>query len=150
MNFASLELSDKLYKLSPSWITEYAYLDGEPVNIEHWEVVDGEWGGCRDLCFYNSDDYDPDNYYHLKVTPAYDAGYLLKKLPAVIFTDTSDKKDVTAILTLWQNGDASWRAAYKIAYDEKGRAAHLQEAKTAENALCKLAVELIEKANEVL
>jgi hypothetical protein len=76
------------------------------------------------------------------ICPLYTSDYLLEKLPPVIFTRTSDGSNLTAILTLWVNGDKTVHVAYMIPFDEQNRGDYAKTADTPIKALLKLAIAL--------
>lgn len=123
INVASAELCKELHKLSR-------------------EIEDGKWDNTE---FYWQDDYYADgshlwnvyNSHEIKngsTVPAYDLGYLLRKLPQNSwfgYTDTS--------------GERGYALAYTYAWNEKGDdSSKIAErvAETPEDAACKLAIEL--------
>ena len=77
--------------------------------------------------------------------PLYTSDYLLEKLPPVIFIRTSDGANLTAILTLWINGDKTAHVAYMIPFDEQNRGEYARESDTPLKALLKLTIALSEE-----
>lgn len=113
-NVASLELCKELYELS-GWFGTYA----------NYYLIDGI-GSLRPAI--KTEDSWPGNQLVLEA-PAYDLGYLIRKLPENKAVEYSD-----------ENG---WAAIYddRIASGVVVR----KEAKTPEDALCKLCIELIKQ-----
>lgn len=115
MNVASLELSIELFKLS-GWEDCY------------WSWTDFEADGKHDWELRPYIDQELDNY------PAYDLGYLLRKLQAI------DDGFRYAIITQ-DDFEPVWHANRTSA-----NTVELQcEADTPEDAVCKLAIELLKQ-----
>jgi len=116
MNVASLELCKELYELSGWYCGD---------NIWHYS----EFNGLSTLA--PADDDIGRTY--KKLCPAYDLGYLLRKLQTTVI-----RNNVRAIGVQYQQprGSAEWRAGYTGIYCYGG---------TPENALCKLAIELFKQ-----
>src|SRR4051794_28552960 len=121
MNVASLKLCRELHELSGWKDTEYTYYANAGLHsgfVEHRRMVFDK----------------PDNL------PAYDLGYLLRKLPASIA-----KRNQIMLLTIMKgNGiDETWIVDYKSAHEptwlHEGDKAQLTEADTPEDAAAKLA-----------
>ena len=156
MNIASLELSKELYELSGWGYNFHYYGEGKHDRTErmwrHWQAkrTGSEWwttlddydvmGDCRDPF----DGRRPTGITHdvLERVPAYDLGYLLRKLPPVI-QDPYDK--VFKHLQLWINGDATVHVGYVEPYAHDDKVAYAQHADTPEDAACKLAIELFKQ-----
>ena len=113
MNTASLELCKTLHELS-GWDDTYHYYDADDVVDEKAHAM-----------FMSRD----------KNCPAYDAGYLLRKLPKYI-----DKKHW---LYLQPISYIVWAAGYKDT--ENAKFDPDAWANTPEDALCKLAIELFKQ-----
>lgn len=127
MNVASLELSKELYKLS-GWVgTEYHYFhDKRKYQHSDKPVSDGHKLNIGNHVYqpvFSSDEYDS--------APAYDAGYLLRKLPV--------DRIYTMLRDVIHHGDGAKTNRYT--FRELSGTEHLW-ADTAEDALCKLAIEL--------
>ena len=128
MNTASLENSKRLYELS-GWNTE-----------NHWYIPEPKT---------NTPPYPVDKPYDPSIhgsignrVPAYDAGYLLRRLPNVI-QDPHDK--IFRHFQMWMNGDGSIHAGCVEPYAHDDRVAYAQVADTPEDALCLLAIKLFEE-----
>jgi hypothetical protein len=112
MNTASLELCKQLYELS-GW---------EDTQNNHYQLADKS---------YTINTEDRRGYQWDFICPAYDLGYLLRKLPQVIEEDAG---------LVFYPGKYTKR--WYIGYEGKGR---FGEANTPEDAACKLAIELIKQ-----
>lgn len=115
MNVASLELSKKLHELSGwedcTWVHPPPEGD-HTINGLTWRKKDGS-------------------------TPAYDCGYLLRKLPRRI----QKGLDIDPSLELVIDGDKYWFASYSWIDED----AYAEIGDNPEDALCKLAIELFEE-----
>lgn len=117
MNVATLENSKKLYELS-GWIETET----------HWQITHGE------IQDWTPETTQRPNYTSLKACPAYDCGYLLRKLP---YEYADNFKDYGLILI---KDEKIWCASYDY-YDLP----HIYvEADTPEDALTLLAIKLFE------
>lgn len=117
MNVASLELCKELYQLS-GWIGTYGYWD---TDAKVWATTDLDGAAVE--------------------SPAYDLGYLLRKLPPTIKASKND----SAFLTLGAIHTRNWIISYKTVADTIYPKDCYGEADTPENALCQLAIELIKQ-----
>lgn len=121
MQVASLELCKELYELS-GWECDYWYdwNHGEPT-VEDMRLSE-----------FN--------------IPAYDSGFLLRKLPAYVYSRNYEQKAY-----LWQRKDADnkycawYRVNDPITYGEEMRSEHGSVADTPEDALASLAIELFKQ-----
>lgn len=84
---------------------------------------------------YTTKEFDDKN--HIVGTPAYSLGYLLRKLPRTI-TDDEDE-EIYQLMVMAVLDENKWLAGY----DNTIHTPHASYADTPENALCKLAIELI-------
>lgn len=120
MNVSSVELSKKLYKVSAwnprEWGYDTSYADNWLRHIANFPHDTREWKGVN-------------------IIPAYDAGYLLRKLKPLteergrLFVTTRDIRDWTA----------GFSSTYDQYHEDKGTA------DTPEDALAKLAIELFKQ-----
>jgi hypothetical protein len=116
MNVASLYLCKELYGLS-GWNSE-AYDDGEHIITQ--------------------EDVDTGDYDDGQCVVVYDAGYLLRKLPAYI--DTCDSDGYDSLLQLRPNFDGDeWTAGYT----SQDRFLYIATGSGPEGALAQLAIELL-------
>lgn len=125
MNIANLELCKELYELS-AWDDCWLCYVEDPASIV---VVDRDYADAHDANKY---------------APAYELGFLLRKLPQ--FTDTKHR------FTLQPAGVVGgkkypYNAAWCASYDDTNRRSNIKEqyADTPEDALCKLAIELFKQ-----
>ena len=126
MNVASLELCKELYELSPGDATylKWAY---DPTYVTY-PIGDGEWfqSGIRP----HTERWTDKEYYFLRYCPAYDLGYLLRKLPEEVeFTNKCDD-------------EGAYRATF---YNHSAQTKGQVEAPSPEDALCQLAIELFKQ-----
>lgn len=138
MNVSSLELSKELYELS-EW--------GEEVAIQWWVVrPKHKIDGVEHEEFAYVDDYsdraktDRGEY----AIPAYNLGYLLRKLPSHTYSTQYEQKAY-----LWMRKDSDvYCAWYKVTdpnYGEDITSEHGAVCDTPEDAACKLAIELFKQ-----
>lgn len=118
MNVASLELCKELFELS-GWRNasdQYIQMNDPDAPIELRSGYDNlsELG----------------NYSFSEISPAYDLGYLLRKLPYLTLTNDYERGT-------WYCGEYGW-------YDDIGWIERV-EADTPEDAACKLAIELFKQ-----
>jgi hypothetical protein len=113
MNVASLELCKELYELSGWHETDFVWADH----------------GKDSFTMYNLTAKRADHY-----PPAYDLGYLLRKLPIKV----SDRSGYPSWLKVAVYTDSSYQASYGIRR-------YRQLADTPENATAKLAIELLKQ-----
>lgn len=134
MTVASLELCKQLYKLSNWKIDEYPYA-GYCTQPDCPGRQDGEliYGGYCESCSLAVLD-----------TPAYDLGFLLRKLPKYIPTYKNGTIHPADDYQLHIVGgfDNDWISQYAGLGDLP---LYIQSADTPENALCKLAIELFKQ-----
>lgn len=123
MNVASLELCKELYELS-GWVSS------------DWHKRKNPTAG------YKTGDKELDARY-IKGCPAYDLGYLLRKLPQMfnLYPDTIGEEFHT--LTVSAGSTDHWDACYGDTNDPYMGLGF--EAKTPEDALCLLAIELFKQ-----
>lgn len=126
MNVASLELCKELYELS-GWTTDtYYWLQGSMPDLaeqEHYPTV-----------VFHNDSLAEYPYAYERQCPAYDLGYLLRKLP------NSDKQGIYAWPSIAKNildASAFWECDTGEYYTETAR--------SMEDAACKLAIELFKQ-----
>lgn len=124
MNVADLELCKELFKMSGWGMTDF-YYDAEN-ELTTQEIA---------LSMHPT-----------KNCPAYDLGYLLRKLPRHLVI----KKQTYHLLVMNGNDqDDNWIADYvttgRLCWLHEGDKAKLTEAKTMENATAKLAIELFKQ-----
>lgn len=117
MNVALLELCRELYELS-------GWGDGSDMNKLKWLDYYDDWS-----------------------VPAYDLGYLLRKLPSYIEQqgnlDGIDRQRRVAFqIRKWERPEVVWFAEYHEIYY---RPLYRTEADTPEDAACKLAIELFKQ-----
>lgn len=127
MNVASLELCKELYELS-GWD-----------NTTKWRELGEDTYGAFPPSHEMAD-------VGVEVCPAYDLGYLLRKLPAWIEPTVKEPH----LLTIQPNPiGAGWNALYRLAVKtptiDYKHAMEIQEADTPEDATCKLAIELFKQ-----
>ncbi len=109
MNVASRKLSQELYKLS-GWQSQH--------KTTRWE----------------DDGYGED----FVEVPAYDLGYLLRKLPKTI-----ERDNYPVVSRYFREG---WAACYEASFEyEQTERWHLVEASTPEDAACNLVIELFKQ-----
>lgn len=131
MNVASLELCKELYELSGWFDTSYKHyeINGE-YQLKPSIGIHDEWGG------------EGRNVLSM-LAPAYDLGYLLRKLPAsIIEKDGAYRGGAPRQLSICTNyrvlnTEPLWVAGYGKAYANK--------ADTPEDAACKLTIELFKQ-----
>lgn len=116
MNVADLELCKELYELS-GWFDTYFF----------WDADNGVAEKSEALLMHPT-----------KNCPAYDLGYLLRKLPAKIM----GKNNMLIFLSLSHSG-SEWWANYETGGNS--RAEIQMSADTPEDALTKLAIELFKQ-----
>lgn len=126
MNVTSLDLCKELYELS-GWIH---------VNFA-WSTENPHYAEFRVRAALNT----------LDDAPAYDLGYLLRKLPAQI-----DFNDEIVKLTVDRQSEKTWRASYAYPVERvKSKRKYADwkftayQANTPEDAACKLAIELFKQ-----
>jgi hypothetical protein len=125
MNVASLELCKELYELS-GWGNNPATGDSsEKVWHQTANLPPNDW-----ICWERTHLADGN-------IPAYDLGYLLRKLPAYIPTHDEHADDYLLRICPNYTGDM-WSADYF----GLERLLYFQQADTPEDAACKLAIEL--------
>lgn len=137
MNVASLELCKELYELSEWRDCEWQYWNGTAHNDISEITLEWGYGNYGDNC-----------------APAYDLGYLLRKLPSRV---DKGRKNYRFVLTN-STSDESWVADYLMPFWQKGlpdrgievwlhygNRAKLTEADTPEDAVCKLTIELFKQ-----
>lgn len=123
MNVASLEFCKELYKASDWegchfwWSYNDAYVEGKRWRLNGGELFDGD-------------------------IPAYDLGYLLRKLPPVI-QDPDDK--IFKHIQLWINGDGTAHIGYVEPYAHDDKVAYAQKSDVLEDTAAKLAIELFKQ-----
>ena len=120
MNVASLELCRELYELSGWRNTEHNYPG---------EKISKGTAGTKD---------DP---HIVTVIPAYDLGYLLRKLPMQIPSESGDEDD-NYCFQLTEGLEAKWQIDYRDRYDGQFTAVVDD---IPENAACQLAIELFKQ-----
>lgn len=126
MNVASLELCEELYKLS-GWSDTY---------FVHWYK---EVAGAFDA---NQWFVSPRVIVHQDSVPAYDLGYLLRKLPAYLNSD----EDTRDYFYMGRDIQGLWLAAYQlVGVDEPDEYYYTQMSATPEDAVAQLAIELFER-----
>lgn len=129
MHVASLELCKELYELSG------------------WDDCDN-WASHKDMAFISDDTFLEMNPKWQKEAPAYDLGYLLRKLPAAI-TPAVDLKKVaikdmgTYFLYIQKSHDGAVASYNKV--QNSLATLYIKSADTPENALCALAIELFKQ-----
>jgi hypothetical protein len=123
MNVSSLKNSKRLYELS-GWVDVEAYYEYYPVADKHalrHSAPDNAFGKDRMLPDY--------------IFPAYDAGYLLRKLPRRVDHEYSNHSVVYPTSKKWHAGYLTEGVDVK----------YLVAADTPEDALCLLAIKLFEE-----
>jgi hypothetical protein len=147
MNTANLENCKRLYELS-GWthfpdVNDLFYVVSNENELDSYVAT---WHELKEL---------PDIYWYASYKiPAYDAGYLLRKLPNKV---NKGRKAYRFVLTN-STMDESWIADYLMPFWQKGLPergievwlhygdkAKLTEAEDPENALCKLMIQLFEE-----
>lgn len=141
MNTASLELCKELYELSgwkTGWWYPHVHIENSMVSQEH--IYTDEFGAIVDK---------------QRDIPAYDLGYLLRKLPNKVTV----KKRVYGFILTDSTSDGTWIADYIIHFWQTpiptdrnyemwlhhGDKAKLTEADTPEDAVAKLCIELVKQ-----
>jgi hypothetical protein len=119
MDRASLELCKELYELSGWDGTEAKYVNAAHNDPQEYTQLVG--------------DIDGGGYY--RVIPAYDLGYLLRKLPSRIEHDYPNDLEIT------KEDDEKYWAAYSHVDDD----IISESGDTPEDAACKLAIELFKQ-----
>ena len=144
MNTASLELCKELYELS--WWDNDRTLTWQhvkrSVHNDEWEELGSE---DRVLDHHQIKDYNWENkhdaVYSEFICPAYDIGYLMRKLPDSIWSDKYEQK-----ASLWTRKNLSdYSVWYWVGNSKDGSGTSSEYsavADTPENALCRLAIEL--------
>lgn len=127
---ADLDLCKELYRLSLWSKNQFRYDN----------FVDNEWHLCETIAHWPVAGHEFDN-----IIPAYDTGYLLRKLPPVI-QDPYDK--IFKYFQMWINGNSEVNCGYVEPYAHDDKVSYYQQAYKVENALCKLSIELFK--SEVL
>lgn len=120
MNVASLDLCKELYELS-GWQTENNY----HMNFDMPVVL---------MASVNPDG----TYYEAGVCPAYDLGYLLRKLPAYF-----EGYQLIVAVGVGVGTANTWQAGFYLPSKKTGR--HIQIDVSPEDAACKLAIELFKQ-----
>lgn len=114
-NVASLENCKELYELSEWRDCEWQYWNGEANNDISEITLEWGYGNYGDNC-----------------APAYDAGFLLRKLPRVLETDFKDKLSQLSMIASNING-----YTYYYPYTK-----YTATSQNLEDAACKLVIEL--------
>lgn len=118
MNVASLELCKELYELSGWDDTTYYWHSLISHDMKRWSD-------------YKLQDYKPDSDFGMKVLPAYDLGYLLRKLQNGL------ELDEVSLDLLYNN--------YTCRTTWNRHKNYSEEADTPEDAVCKLTIELFKQ-----
>lgn len=169
MHVASLELCKELHKVS-GWertedhrfietVWERSYHISE-MGMEHpdykhtppeqrREIVVGDWRVAQNWRNMYTTGQEVFQRWHSSVQklheesfPAYDLGYLMRKLPPVI-QDPYDK--VFKHIQLWINGDGSVHIGYIEPYADDDKVAYACESSVIEDAVAELAIELFKQ-----
>lgn len=122
-NTASLENCKRLYELSGWDDTRDYYHSLISHDTKRWSE-------------YKLQDYKPDNDFGMRVVPAYDAGYLLRKLP----TNSAEAENNAQFRMTVEYTPRGWKAFYHF-----GKPMMHEYADTPEDALCLLAIKLFEE-----
>lgn len=133
MHVASLELCKELYELSEWGKTEWAYGKWTPEDKKPF------------MAEYNYGEFGHDAF---RVAPAYDLGYLLRKLRAIDDPDNGEPKNIYVELTVLENysNATAVRGITDVGINQpRQRQLPSCEADTPEDALCKLAIELFKQ-----
>lgn len=125
MTVASLELCKELYELGGWDDVEHSYTRGG-------DIVHNKLDGT---------------YEQVGICPAYDLGYLLRKLLPYVAKSKYEIKFLTLVYA--SKADGGWICDYKAVMSNnwlhEGNRAKLTEADTPEDAACKLAIELFKQ-----
>lgn len=144
MNVASLELCRELYEVS-GWgdypeRTHFTWrqFEGKTTGSLYYSYAENYSAGRQDPF----DGRRPTGITHRinAIAPAYDLGFLLRKLPPVIH---EDKKFLA--LEINAQGDGTWDFAYTEPYDKEFLGWHITKTTIPEDAAAKLAIELFKQ-----
>lgn len=140
MNVAKLELSKELREVSGWDGTSYRYYvgdgyDGKLMDEHYWSEH------FADECIRGGD-----------IIPAYDSGYLLRKLPThhnfgvpYVGQTNGGTEYVASFMNWWAMWEYDGEGSGKKWHQEVSAAGFLKLADTPEDALCKLAIELFKQ-----
>lgn len=133
MHVASLDLCRELHKLSGWVVHQYTYRITDGRGHEWVDIADRGW--CDNWTPRNRDE-------KIDYAPAYDLGFLIRKLPKRFNIAPDTIGEEIYPLTINADGDNCWIAAYGFddLYKDLGF-----DGDTPENALCQLAITLFEK-----
>lgn len=142
MNVSSTELSKKLYKLSGWHNTDYWWRLHKPNNLSKLYTV-----AEMDLDNYRfRGESEPNRRFREENTfyPAYDSGYLLRKLPESFEADGLHYIGDSIQPVFYPDMDIT-NDGFEFGYTNGGENMYTSTADTPEDALCKLAIRLFEE-----
>ncbi len=132
MQVASKDLCQKLYKLS-GW-------DNAPFDWIEIPTWNKKFPKPQDQVIYN---HICDNEHQKWIAPAYDLGYLLRKLPSHFSFEPDTIGEEIYCLRIENSVGVDWTASYGTIEDPYKRLGIMAD--TPEDAACKLAIELFKQ-----